>query len=360
MNIKWILLSTFWVSFSCFGQNLPEKKTGENLSLKATALIGQNKYSEAIELLKEAKKLEPDNIVYPYEIALAHYHLRSYKPAIKILKKLTKHDECSPAIYQLLGNCFDNMGLSKEAIEIYDKGLEIYPEAGSLYLEKGIVEFTIKNYDEAIAQWEKGVEMDPSFSSNYYWLGKIFAVTKDKVWASIYAEMFMNIERNSARTVEMSRILYKVYDDVINNSLNDQGKISFSREINPDHEKGLKTSFPNIFSGIMNLGLPTEQISSQERLSLSSINILRQNFLNKWFEENKDHEYPNILFDFLNILKSKGFLECYNYWFLMMGEEDEFGFWYEENRSKYQEFTAWFNKNPLVLDRNTFFVRQQY
>lgn len=66
----------------------------------------------------------------------------------------------------------------------------------------------IEDYDRAVSYYEKGVYVEPAYSSNYYRLAQLFLSSKDKFWGLIYGEIFMNLERNSQRTEEMSKWLF--------------------------------------------------------------------------------------------------------------------------------------------------------
>ena len=50
-----------------------------------------------------------------------------------------------------------------------------------------------KSY-EAIKMWEKGIEVAPSFSKNYFNASKYYYFSTDKVWSIIYGEIFLNME----------------------------------------------------------------------------------------------------------------------------------------------------------------------
>ena len=86
MKKNFILLAfIFSISF-VFGQDTEElvkQKTD-----KAVELMDAGSTDEAIALLNEAKKLDPDNCDIDYEIGFAYLLKEDYKSAIKILKKV--------------------------------------------------------------------------------------------------------------------------------------------------------------------------------------------------------------------------------------------------------------------------------
>src|SRR5205085_10449286 len=99
---------------------------------------------------------------------------------------------------------------SKEADAMYKKRIKKFNKSGALYNEYGELLSSMQNA-AAINQWEKGIEMDPSYSGNYYNAAKYYYFTTDKIWSIIYAEIFINIEPLSARTTEVKSLLFDSY-----------------------------------------------------------------------------------------------------------------------------------------------------
>src|SRR5689334_25333564 len=104
-----LLLLTAATQFT-FGQSNKEKALEKGK--QAVALEDEGKFDEAITLLEEAQKLDPDYIDYPYELGYAYYAKKDYKKALKYLESIVDHPKVYDQIFQLLGNCYDDMGKS--------------------------------------------------------------------------------------------------------------------------------------------------------------------------------------------------------------------------------------------------------
>ena len=184
------------------------KETAKEKFTQAIELVDKGKFDEGIKLLEESQKLYgEENFTYPYEIAYAYYHKEDYKQAVKILENaITKYKNPNARAFQLLGNAYDIMGNPKKAIEWYQTGLKKFPNSGELYLELGNLQFQKKEYAKALPFYEKGIEISPQFPSNYYRSTQIYCNSSERVWGMIYGEIFMNLERNSERTLEISKL----------------------------------------------------------------------------------------------------------------------------------------------------------
>ena len=66
------------------------------------------------------------------------------------------------------------------------------PTSGKLYLELGGMYLHTKEYDKAISYYEKGIDVEPGYPSNYYRLAKIFLNSDEEVWGmiSLFAFVF--------------------------------------------------------------------------------------------------------------------------------------------------------------------------
>lgn len=107
---------------------------------KAIGMMDNGQIEPSVALLEEAQKLDPDDVTYTYEIGYARYLQKDYNTVIDIMKKLIRHKDAASYMYQLLGNSYDMTGKPDKAIETYAKGLELFPQAGNLYLEMGVMQ----------------------------------------------------------------------------------------------------------------------------------------------------------------------------------------------------------------------------
>lgn len=63
-----------------------------------------------------------------------------------------------------------------------------------------------ESYSKALFYYEKGIEVQPSISTNYYRAAQIYLNITEEIWSMIYGETFMKIERNSHRTKENGKM----------------------------------------------------------------------------------------------------------------------------------------------------------
>jgi len=333
------------------------QQTAKEKGKQAIQLEDEGKFDEALKLLDEAQKLDPENITYPYEATYAYYNQKKYDKVITILEKLKDRPDSFDRLYQLLGNSYDVIGKEDKAIATYEEGLKKFPKSGCLYLERGVIPLGKNNFNDAINYFEKGIEVEPAFPSNYYWAARLYCGSDDEMWGMLYGEIFMNLEPASRRTVEISKLLYDTYKSQIKFTAPNKVSVSFSKTatINVTDIAKFKLPFSTIYEPALSIA-----VAPEKEIDLASLNRIRSSFIQYYYQNNFDQKYPNALFDYQNQMLKAGQLEAYNYWVLMKGDEAAFTAWQQANNEKWQSFLHYKIDNPIKLTDTNHFFRRQY
>ncbi len=338
-----------------------DKEKALEKGMQALKYMDNGQIDKSITLLEEAQKLDPERFDYPYEMAYAYHLKKEYKETIKILEKSADYKGITERYYQLLGNTYDELGKSEKAIEVYDKGLKQFPNSGMIWLEKGNVYWGKEDYNKALTFYEKGIELDPKFPSNYYRAARIYCNSTEEVWGLLYGEIFMNIERGSARTSEISKLLYDTYKSQIKFKEDGSFSVSFSKNatmVIDDAKDPSKMKLPfgiGVYEPMLMMSMLTVKT-----IDLNSLNTIRTTFVDNYFKNDNEKKYPNIVYSYHKKLKEADHLEAYNYWILMRGDQSAFDEWHTANTDKWDAFIKWFTDNKLKVDESNKFFQYQY
>lgn len=359
-----LIFGIYLLAFSSLSAQTSVKEKARMKGQEAIKLMDDGKYDASIALLEECEQLDPDNLDYPYEKALAYAMKQDYKKSIKILTPLLKKEGVKPTIYQLLGNSYDHNKQSKKAIAIYDEGIERFPDYPNLYFERGVAYTTQKEYNKALNSFEGGIKANPLYPSNYYASASIFATSTEKVWAVMYGEIFMNLERNTARTEAMSKVLYYVYKQSIVRE-KDNLMIAFTKgsnimitdsAITGADPKKIKLPYASL---VFEPGMGIAAIM-ENTIDLDALDRIRTRFLDYYYEKEFHKNYPNALFAYQKQIQDAGHMEAYNHWLLMKGDEKAFNSWKNENEAKWDSFVEWFKENPIKLTKKNCLLVGKY
>ena len=345
-----------------FGQDT-KKQDAKALCNKAVELVDNGNPDKGIELLKLAVKLDPDEFMYPYEMAYAYVIKNDYRQAIKILKSMTKREDCRDLVYQLMGNCYDMSGDPQKALDVYAQGIERFPESGLLYLEQGVVRGMHGNFGGALDSFEQGICVAPMFASNYYRAAQFFAYSSEVVWSMIYGEIFMNIQPVGERNGEISGLLFNNYKEHIVFS-GDSVEVDFSHLADvAESADSLATAFNKLmnimnppFGPIYAAGIESA-VTGEESVTLESLHRIRTKLIEYCLQDLDENtrrvSYDNPIvvpfLEYMRKVRDAGHLEAYNYWILHNGDKAGFGEWVGKNRQKFNEFVSWFERNKLEI-----------
>lgn len=334
------------------GQSKADKQKAYDNAIEALKLMDSGEIDKSINMLEESCKLDSENMNYPYEIGYAFYLKEDYSKSIEYFEKVIRMKDVNDQSFQMLGNAYDMNKQPEKALETYKKGLEKFPESGKLYLELGNMHQD--DWNKALEFYEKGIEVDPTYPSNYYWATKIFCNSTEEIWGMLYGEVFMNIERGSQRTEEISKLLFDTYFNEIKFLSDTSMTVSFCQSAVVYNDKKVEIPFCMVYEPSLLYAI------SEQEITISSLNRIRTNFISFYFERKFNKSHPNILFDWHKSLIDNGDFECYNYWVLMQGSSEEFNDWVSLNNDKFQKFLNWFSDNPMQIDNNHKFHRYQY
>jgi tetratricopeptide (TPR) repeat protein len=347
-----LLLAISLIPLSVYSQTEAEKKEARQLAMKAIEVMDNGQIDQSIEMLIQCTHLDPESFAYPYEIGYAYYMKEDYPKAIGIFEDLVRRKESDAQCYQMLGNAYDLNNQSDKALKTYKRGLERFPKSGRLFLELGNIERSQNHMDAAITYYENGIKADPAFPSNYYWAARIFCDSEDEIWGLIYGEIFMNLERGSERTAEISKILYDTYVAGIRFDSDTAFTISFCKNNIILSAENDKIPFPMIYESSMALA-----VISEDTVNMGTLNRIRERFVGFYYEKRFSETYYNALFEWHKTLIQKNQFQSYNYWLFMQGSYPEFSEWMLKNKQAFDGFLSWFSNNPVKINEKNYFVR---
>lgn len=354
-----ILALSLCLNLKLIGQGKPDEiSKAYELAQKAVPLMENGDYQSALRLLIKANHLDPENYIYPYEIGYVHYLRRDYKTAIRWYERVIQYDNITDQCYQMLGNLYYLDGNAEQALISYKQGLELFPNSGRLYTELGNKHQ--HDWFKALSYYEKGIEKDPDYPSNYYWSSKIYCASDQEIWGLLYGELFINLERTSERTAEIKQLLFSTYQNEIKLVSDTQliAEICNTGDIEQALDDGVLLSPPyasHIFQHTLN-----QSLIGISNPNIEGLNRMRHNFVEHYYEQGFHQKYPNSIVSWHHELIELGYLDLYNYWLFKEGAEEEFALWYQFNEDKFDRFIQWFTDNPLDIVSHGVFHRGQF
>jgi Tfp pilus assembly protein PilF len=304
------------LNFSVVAQTTDEKSQQE----VARGYTRQGDYTNAIVVLNSALQKDAQNLELLKDLAFNYYLNKDYPKGLAVVKPLLERPDADVPVYQIAAMLYKGTDELKECEKLYKEGLKKFPRSGPLHSEFGEMLWSRNDFG-CIKEWEKGIESDPNYSSNYYYASKYYYFANDRVWCLIYGEMFLNLESYTKRTAEMKEVLLEGYKKLF--AENDWQK---TQEVkNPFAAAWLNIMGPLAFT--VKGGITAE-----------SLTVLRTKFIINWFNTYPTN-YPYRLFDYHRQLLKEGMFDAYNEWiFGAAGNLPAFQAWTGTHSEEYKKF----------------------
>jgi tetratricopeptide (TPR) repeat protein len=293
MNKSLLIAALLLIAGTVTAQDSTVRKAQE------TAKTFQRKgdFTNAILVLNQALQQNDDNLDLQKDLAFNYYLNRNLVKALEVAKPFQERKDADVQSFQILGMVYKGLEERKEAEKMYKAALKKFPNSGVLYNEYGEMMWSKENFSESMKLWEKGIEVDPNYSGNYYNAAKYYYFSQDKVWGLVYGEIFVNLESYSKRTPEIKNVLLEGYKKLFTD-----GNWTKGQDTKSEFVKAFLEEMKTQAAFVAENGVTAETLSA-----------VRTKFIIDWFQ--KYHtKFPFRLYEYHQQLLKEGMFDAYNQW----------------------------------------------
>ncbi len=317
---------------------MAQQPSAAQLQQKARTLMQQGDNENAIQLLTRASVQEPQNLEVLKDLSYVFYLARDFAKAIEKGSVMTGLKDADPQAYQILGLSYKAIASYKDCEKLYSDGLKKFPNSGVLYNENGELQIMLNKPDEAILNWERGIELAPEYSSNYYNATLYYVRTKNWIRAALYGEIFLNLESYSKRAGEVKQQLWEVFTKLL--IPNEKSRLLQLKETSAFEKTLLEL-----------LVIPSGTISGVN--TVDQVVSIRTRFLVAWLQGHQ-LKYPFALFDRLQYLLNQGLFEAYHYWLF---DPESYSGWKKKHPKETEGYTAFQQSRVFKLTKNEYYFK---
>ena len=322
MKVLFSLFTLLIFSISGYSQDVSE------LQETARSFMRQGDFTNSVLVLTKANQIEPQNMSVAKDLALSYYYQKSFEKALKTIKPVVESPQVDDQSFQIAANIHLSLSNFKEAETTYKNGLKKFPSSGPLYNDYGELLWGMQD-SKAINQWEKGMELDPSFPKNYYNGTRYFYLTGELIKCILYGEIFLNMDPLNAKSPEIKDIILDCYKRIFTY----KDILTESKAISPFEKTFIETL--NKQSNLASFGITVDVLT-----------MVRARFILDWFQ-NSDSKFPFFLFDYQRQLLQEGMFDAYNQWLFGSSTNlKSFQAWVSANSEQYSNFIR-FHKSKL-------------
>ena len=189
------------------GMSPEEAKT---IVRQGVALHDQGKYDEAIQIFQDLLKRDPGNEMAVYEMAYSYWAKGDREKALESVDRGLKVADDPADLYEMKGNCLDELGRRAEALKVYRKALKTTGHPYLVYYNMGLTLLRMEKFDEAEDAIKHAAVLNPGHPTSQVMLGRLWA-RKGMQVQSIFAYMrFLILEPKSPRSLTAAEELRQV------------------------------------------------------------------------------------------------------------------------------------------------------
>ncbi len=181
-------------------------------------LIDEN-YRNALPVISYARELDPHNGRVLHALGATYYNLGKYNLGIYYLQEAKKYMADVNTFY-ILGLCYSQLNMYKEAEEEFKQAIYLNPKFIEALHYLGQLYFSQEDYDDAIEQWNKILEIEPNFPIKYIVLNNLGIVYQKKQMPDKALEYFLQAlqiaPEDSPIEKEIEEEINKIYKSHLN------------------------------------------------------------------------------------------------------------------------------------------------
>ncbi len=368
----------------------------EDLLHQGLSLIDSGRYEESRELLMRARALDSADIEIGYALGQSYLLEKNYPKAADYLYPLLNAPNATDRHFRAAAALAEASGDRDRAAEINREGSRRFPtstlftaakvaapasatdasttngsaseasaseasasegSASEVATPASSTTSAASGAGASLTAVERRIASAPSNASNYYGAAREVG-SASPIWGALYAELFMNLERATDRTGEMSGLLYDLYRTTIQSGGGSDG----AARATGSGSTPLSMDFENAYRMALRLTLPSLATANGGPCEAGSIGYeclcaVRKQFIQTWFASGQNRAYPNPLFDREREMESAGVLDAYNHWVLAAGDPSAFDAWTSAHASDWSAFLDWISSHPMKVDGNNLLLR---
>ena len=307
------------------------------------SLHDQGKYESALKKYNEVLKLNPQNVWALYEMSYTYSVLKKYDKSLEACIEAIKFKSSYlPSLYIQMGTSYDNIHEPQNAIKVYQKGIEFYPDNYLLHFNLGITQLNSKNTVEAKKSFKNSVILKPDHASSHFALGEIYFNENYRIPSLLAYFRFLILEPSSQRSSTAIKKIQILMGSGV------EAKDKTPKEINifiPPDSPVDDGDFDAVDLGLTLSRATRFTKDSKDKSELQMLSSEMESLFQIMYELDKNEKYQGFVWEYyapyFMELKQKGFLEPFVNHIFSASNLPEIVNWLNTNQDKYQEFLEW-------------------
>jgi ribosomal protein S12 methylthiotransferase accessory factor len=180
------------------GAHFRERSLGTSVGMfSAKHIFEHNPAPQAIAALENIQRMLPDQYYVHFYLGASHLAINDPQTARSYFGKaltLEPTEQEIPSIYSYLAVALKDMGEYRQALDILKEGEKLDQERTDIYNLMGFCHFKLKEHPEAIRNFKKVIQLDPSSAIDYANIASNYRQMGQKEKAIRYYQMALTLD----------------------------------------------------------------------------------------------------------------------------------------------------------------------
>ena len=146
----------------------------------------QNNAAVAVQELEAARRFDPQNAQYNYELGRKYFEQKKYPQARACFEQAVKSNPQFEAAFFNLGMTHKIMNANDAALTAFSRAVTLKPDYVRAWVEIARMQDKKRNYAEAITNYQKALALEPSNTSALKEMAQVYAKQRDSKQAERY------------------------------------------------------------------------------------------------------------------------------------------------------------------------------
>lgn len=343
-SIKPLILFIAFIT-SAFFCSAQTNEAVSKLVKEGIVLHDKGDYEGAIAKYEVALVIDKDDYDANYEKSLSCLYAKKYDECIAISKYLIEKHKDNAAIRGVYCNCgsaYDDKGDADGAINMYDKGLKLFPDYYLLHYNKGLTLGRQKKWDDAMLSFSAAMKSKPTHAGSLYY-SSLAMEKSNKVAAIICGLCFLAVEPEGKRAKSMYDYLFDLFNSFAKKDGEKNTTITLNMDDFENKKKENNFSMVNMMLGLTIASSLTDSVKAKTDVAKLSLYIqLMTSSLSTGQKDGKGI-YWKTYAPFLIAMKENDLMDVFAHIASITSGNDENIQWINNNQDKLKDFYKWMN-----------------
>lgn len=322
-------------SLFTYAQNYSVQNSADFL-IKGYEFHEKEAYKSAIREYQKVHRNDTNYALALYEMSLSQIKDENYRGAMETCKKgLELNSVYQAEFFRNFGTSYSELKMYDSAINLYNRGIKLFPFNSSLRYNKAVSEMRADRYDEAMETIYANLRMNPYHANSHLMLGNICMAREWESQALMSYLMYLMVQSNSEANVNV--LIY--VDRYVGGTMDGDTTYSKLKNLEQGYQDideliRNKFSFNKKFKVESKLKEPIVKQSYLLLSSLSSVDSDEEGFWNEYYKP------------FFEKLYKDGVFEGMSYYLMRnLDPNSKIGKTVRAKQSKTNAFLSWYSRN---------------